>query len=140
MRRRRLRHALTLALFAALLLPAAAAVVVWAGSALHAHGHSHAHAVEHDHHHAPPADAAQVLLHGHRHEEGTAPHRHAADAVLAAASPARLLVTMALSAPAATRMGLAMPPIARSFATPTADLEPRGTPPPLVYLLCSLLI
>lgn len=117
-------------MLAALLLLAAvtAPELVWAG----------AHALDH-HRHGHDADIdrklAEVLIHGHEHQEGTPDHEHS----VLPSPPVRQ--DAPASAPVAEAASLESP--ACGISGTASGWQPSGLDgpsPPLLHLLCTLLI
>lgn len=118
----------TLATALLLLATAMAPEVVWAGAhVLEHHGHGH--------HADGDRELAEVLVHGHEHPEGTPDHEHS---VLP--SPA-IRQDGPASAPVSEAAPLERPACALS-GTASGWQPPRlaGPSPPLLHLLCTLLI
>lgn len=123
---------------ASLFLLIAALPLLWLGAA---------HALEphephepHDHHEAEWSEAAEILVHGHGHAEGTPEHEHH----LQPSPSLRQLPPRDLPAPAPAIASLEA---AETERAPRSDARPgqnrirlSGPAPPLLDLLCVLLI
>ncbi|HEX6903852.1 MAG TPA: hypothetical protein VF789_29345 [Thermoanaerobaculia bacterium] len=120
-------------LFAVLLVLAfsAAPELLWLGA--HALAH-HEHAAGH---HTEWPELAKILTHGHQHAEGEPDHEHnlVPSSPLRQAPP-RDVQALAVASPVHLQ---ASPLLSRSFPSFTR-IEPSGASPPLLDLLCVLLI
>lgn len=97
-----------------------------------------AHLLQHHEHHDETAELAEILVHGHRHQDGVPDHEHE----LVPAAPVRPEAPRDLQAPAAA--ALETP---ENGSLPLAGarpwrgrIRPPGSGPPLLQLLCVLLI
>jgi hypothetical protein len=117
------------ALAAALLLIAAAMGpgLVWAGAHVH----------HHDHEAESVRDLAEVLVHGHEHQEGTPDHEHSvlpSPAVRQDAPGSAQVPEVVLETRTGETSSLSMSSTA--WQLPRLD----GPSPPILHLLCTLLI
>ena len=108
-----------------LLIAAMGPGLAWAGAHVHHHGHEAESA----------GDLAEVLVHGHEHPEGTPEHEHS----VLPSPPIRQ------DAPASAPVAEAVPlesPACEISGTASGWQPPRlaGPSPPLLHLLCTLLI
>jgi hypothetical protein len=124
---------------ASLLLAIAVLPLLWLGA--HAFDH-HAHHEHHEHPEAEWTEAAEILVHGHGHAEGTPEHEHhlQKSPLLRQLAPPDLqepAQVPAVAAPGSPGMERSL----RSGARPgEGGIRLSGPAPPLLDLLCVLLI
>jgi len=119
-------------LAAAFLLLAAAmgAGLVWAGAHCHHYGHGHEA--------GSTRDFAEVLVHGHEHQEGTPDHEHSLlpSPAVRQDAPRNAEVSGVAPLEAGTGDNLSLSGTSSAWQLPRI----AGPSPPILHLLCALLI